>query len=210
MPKRKIISNVKDENLINKRRMQMIQGAVALFKQKGFHRTTTREIAKEAGFSIGTLYEYIRTKEDVLYLVCDSIYEKVQHRLSHIAKEKDGIEGLQQAIRDYYELIDEMQDEYVVMYQESKSLPNDALQYVLNKELEMVALFEQLLQTCVKNKEVDLTEQSIGLAAHHLVIQGQMWAFRRWSLHRHYTLQQFTELQIKWLFEGIKQNGGTK
>ena len=37
-----------------------------LFKKKGFHRATTREIAKEAGFSIGTLYEYIRTKEDNL------------------------------------------------------------------------------------------------------------------------------------------------
>ena len=49
----------------------MIKGAVTLFKEKGFHRTTTREIAKAAGFSIGTLYEYIRTKEDVLYLVCD-------------------------------------------------------------------------------------------------------------------------------------------
>lgn len=55
----------------------MIKGAVSLFIEKGFHRTTTREIAKESGFSIGTLYEYIGTKEDVLYLVCDSIYDEV-------------------------------------------------------------------------------------------------------------------------------------
>ena len=61
---------------------QMIRAAVTLFKEKGFHRATTREIAKEAGFSIGTLYEYIRTKEDVLYLVCDSIYNEVHDRLS--------------------------------------------------------------------------------------------------------------------------------
>jgi len=66
-------STVKDENLIAIRREQMIEGAIKLFKEKGFHRATTREIAKAAGFSIGTLYEYIRTKEDVLYLVCDSI-----------------------------------------------------------------------------------------------------------------------------------------
>ena len=75
--KRQVKSSVKDESLIEKRREQMIRGAVKLFKEKGFHRTTTREIAKEAGFSIGTLYEYIRTKEDVLYLVCDSIYNEV-------------------------------------------------------------------------------------------------------------------------------------
>src|SRR5690625_5003445 len=62
-----VLSSVKDSKLIKKRRNQMMQGAITLFKEKGFHRTTTREIAKESGFSIGTLYEYIRTKEDVLY-----------------------------------------------------------------------------------------------------------------------------------------------
>ena len=72
----------------------MIQGAVKLFKEKGFHRTTTREIAKEAGFSIGTLYEYIRTKEDVLFLVCDSIYNEVNDRLSVLANEEGTVEGL--------------------------------------------------------------------------------------------------------------------
>ena len=71
MKKREIHASVKDERLVQKRRDQMINGAVALFNEKGFHRTTTREIARAAGFSIGTLYEYIRTKEDVLYLVCD-------------------------------------------------------------------------------------------------------------------------------------------
>ena len=73
----------------------MIRGAVSLFKQKGFHRTTTREIAKEAGFSIGTLYEYIRTKEDVLYFVCDSIYDEVSERLYRCLTTEEGtVEGL--------------------------------------------------------------------------------------------------------------------
>ena len=81
---------MKDESLIEKRRQQIIRGAVTLFKEKGFHRTTTREIAKAAGFSIGTLYEYIRTKEDVLYFVCDSIYNEVHNKLSkfHMKKER--------------------------------------------------------------------------------------------------------------------------
>src|SRR3954468_15878998 len=114
----KVKSSVKDEGLIEKRREQMIQGAVKLFKEKGFHRATTREIAKEAGFSIGTLYEYIRTKEDVLYLVCDSIYNEVHNRLSQITAENGTTSELKTAIRHYYEVIDDMSDEFVVMYQE--------------------------------------------------------------------------------------------
>lgn len=207
--KREVQSSVKDESLISKRRNQMIRGAVALFKQKGFHRTTTREIAKEAGFSIGTLYEYIRTKEDVLYLVCDSIYEEVQERLSTLPTQAGTIEGLIIAIRHYYLLIDEMQDEYVVMYQESKSLPKDALQYVLNKELEMVAIFEEILHACRKSGEILLTEKAVKLAAHHVVIQGQMWAFRRWGLHRDIEINDFINEQTQFFLQGIQRNGGT-
>lgn len=207
--KREVQSSVKDESLIAKRRIQMIRGAVALFKQKGFHRTTTREIAKEAGFSIGTLYEYIRTKEDVLYLVCDSIYEEVQERLSTLPTQAGTIEGLKIAIRHYYLLIDEMQDEYVVMYQESKSLPKDALQYVLNKELEMVAIFEVILDACRKSGEIQLSEDAVKLAAHHLVVQGQMWAFRRWSLHKDMTIEDFIADQTQFFLQGIQRNGGS-
>lgn len=200
--KREVQSSVKDESLIAKRRAQMIRGAVTLFKEKGFHRTTTREIAKASGFSIGTLYEYIRTKEDVLYLVCDSIYDEVHARFDALDIEKGSLDVLVTAIGHYYGLIDDMQDEFVVMYQESKSLPKDALQYVLNKEMEMVSLFEGLLADCAESGELKLTPKEITLAAHHLFVQGQMWAFRRWAL-RDFTIEEFTKLQTQFLLQGM-------
>ena len=200
--KREIESSVKDESLIVKRREQMIRGAVTLFKEKGFHRTTTREIAKAAGFSIGTLYEYIRTKEDVLYLVCDSIYDEVHTRLDRLDIEQGSINVLVTAIEHYYTLIDDMQDEFVVMYQESKSLPKDALSYVLNKEIEMVALFERLLTQCVDNGEIKMTPKEVVMASHHIFVQGQMWAFRRWALND-FTIQEFIGMQTKFLLQGM-------
>ncbi|WP_391119917.1 TetR/AcrR family transcriptional regulator [Psychrobacillus sp. L3] len=201
--KHEVKTSVKDENLIEKRRHQMIRAAVTLFKEKGFHRATTREIAKEAGFSIGTLYEYIRTKEDVLYLVCDSIYNEVHDKLSQITAQNGTIEDLKTAIRHYYRVIDDMQDEFVVMYQESKSLPKGALEYVLNKELEMINIFRKILVDCIQNGELELTEAQLNLYAHTLVVQGQMWAFRRWALRKEYTLEQFTELQIEFVLNGM-------
>ncbi|MFD1031785.1 TetR/AcrR family transcriptional regulator [Metaplanococcus flavidus] len=200
--KRAIQSSVKDESLIEKRRAQMIRGAVTLFKEKGFHRTTTREIAKAAGFSIGTLYEYIRTKEDVLYLVCDSIYDEVHSRLATIDMENGSWEVLVTALEHYYGLIDEMQDEFVVMYQESKSLPKDALEYVLEKEMEMVSLFQRLLTECAERGQVNLAPKEIVLASHHLFVQGQMWAFRRWAL-RDFTIEEFITMQTKFLLQGM-------
>lgn len=201
--KREVESSVKDESLIEMRRRQMIQGAVKLFREKGFHRTTTREIAKESGFSIGTLYEYIRAKEDILFLICDGIYEEVHNRLSPLAMKEGTIAELKLAIAQYYQLIDDMTDEYVVMYQESKSLSKDALQYVLRKELEMVSLFENILKACVKSGELRITEEEVTIAAHHIAVQGQMWAFRRWALTKQYSIESYIKLQQDQLLKGI-------
>ncbi|MFC0416588.1 TetR/AcrR family transcriptional regulator [Cytobacillus solani] len=204
MKKREVQASVKDERLVKKRRDQMIKGAVTLFIQKGFHRTTTREIAKASGFSIGTLYEYIRTKEDVLYLVCDSIYDQVSERLQEDLDTNRGtLESLRLGIAGYFRVVDEMQDEVLVMYQEVKSLSKDALPYVLKKELEMVEMFEQVINGCVENGELDLTEEQVKMIAHNIFVQGQMWAFRRWSLKKIYTIDDYIKLQTDLLFQGI-------
>ncbi|GKV66830.1 MULTISPECIES: TetR/AcrR family transcriptional regulator [unclassified Sporosarcina] len=203
MPKHEVKSTVKDEDLIQKRREQISRGAVKLFIAKGFHRTTTREIAKEAGFSIGTLYEYIRTKEDVLYLVCDHIYHEVKVRLSELDTNDNTVEGLRVAIAKYYEVIDHMSDEFLVMYQESKSLPGEALRYVLTKELEMVELFETIVRRCMEAGNLRIGPNEVALAAHHILVQGQMWSFRRWALRKSYSLEQYIQIQTDQIIQGL-------
>lgn len=204
MAKREVQASVKDDRLVERRRTQMIKGAVQLFKEKGFHGTTTREIAKAAGFSIGTLYEYIRTKEDVLYLVCDYIYEEFQENLKTVIGQNDGtLEGLKLSISYFYQLMDRMQDEVLVMYQEVKALTKDTLKYVLKKEIEIVGVFEKVIKTYIEANSLHLSEKEMTLLAHNIVVQGQMWSFRRWTLSRTFTLDEYIELQTDLLLRGI-------
>ncbi|MEK3764584.1 MULTISPECIES: TetR/AcrR family transcriptional regulator [unclassified Solibacillus] len=198
-------SSIKDENKIIERRQQIIDAGVKLFKEKGFHRATTRELAKAAGFSIGTLYEYIRTKEDVLFLVCDNIFNEVTECLLEFPSEIGSVASLEKAIRQYYLLIDKMPEEFTIMYQETKSLPKEAMHYILDKEIEMVAIFERILKDCVDSGNLSLSNDAIYLAAHQIVVQGQSWAFRKWALQKRYTIEEYIELQTKMFLQGIMQ-----
>lgn len=199
----RVETSVKDTSLIEIRRQQIVRAGVNLFREKGFHRATTREIAKAAGFSIGTLYEYIRTKEDVLYLVCDSIYNEVTNRLMRFPTNAGTIEAFKESIRQYFLLIDGMLDEFTIMYQETKSLPKEAMQYVLSKELEMVSIFEEILAGCVKSGVLELNEKEVFSAANHLVVQGQSWAFRKWALKNRYTIEEYIEVQTNLFLHGV-------
>jgi len=51
------------------RREQILRAAEKIFAEKGFHETTISDIAKGAGLSEPTLYEYFSSKEDILFTI---------------------------------------------------------------------------------------------------------------------------------------------
>lgn len=192
-----IKSSVKDAELIEKRRKQIIQSAIMLFQQKGFHRTTTREIAKQAGFSIGTLYEYVRTKEDVLFLVYEAINDRVYNHLkTSVELNEPSLSNVYKAIDSYYRLVDDMQEEVVILYQEVKSLAPELRDIILEKERQMVMFLKDALLLSMSH---EFDEQRAELLANNIFVQGQMWAFRRWILRKKFTLNDYIMYQIDFL-----------
>jgi AcrR family transcriptional regulator len=61
--------------LIAARREQILGAATRVFADKGFSRATTREVAREAGVSEGTIYNYFEDKEALLMAIMDTLNE---------------------------------------------------------------------------------------------------------------------------------------
>ncbi len=51
--------------------------ALALFCENGYHKVTTNQIAKTAGLSIGTLYEYFENKESILLEILEQYFDEI-------------------------------------------------------------------------------------------------------------------------------------
>lgn len=68
---------------------RLLLGAVDAFAERGFHATTTRDIAGRAGMSPAALYIHYRTKEELLYQI-----SRVGHERSvAILQDAAGVEG---------------------------------------------------------------------------------------------------------------------
>jgi AcrR family transcriptional regulator len=194
--KARIASNVKDKELINVRRGELVNAAVKLFVKKGFHKTTVREIAKEFGMSMGALYDYIRTKEDILFLVCDHIHQSVRGKLeSSLSGEKDARENLKNAIRDYFTIIDGIQDYTLLLYQETKSLKRKDRKYILSAEMELTHIFENIIAQGIKDKTFKISRRTAKIVANNIMVEGQMWSFRRWETQKNYSLKSYISIQ---------------
>jgi AcrR family transcriptional regulator len=60
-------SLIRDRDLLQQKREAVAEAALELFLKEGFHRTTTRDIARRAGVSAGAPFTYFKDKEDILF-----------------------------------------------------------------------------------------------------------------------------------------------
>ena len=196
-----ISTQIKDLDLIEKRRKEIVDAVVPLFIEKGFHKTTTRQIAKAANFSIGTLYEYVTSKEDVLYLVCQAIHDEVKENIGDVLSlRKRGRDALSAIIYEYFMICHRMSDVILLMYQETHSLPEQWRQKVLTNELNITELIRNALkQLSSLGKLKKMTNREINLIAHNIIVLGQMWTFRRWALGKDFTIEEYISYQTKFI-----------
>jgi AcrR family transcriptional regulator len=190
-------TQVKDPDLVERRRRQIVDAAVKLFVENGFHKTTTRQIARAADFSIGTLYEYVASKEDVLYLVCDAIHAEVERGVAEVmGQATGGWEALRGVIREYFLVCDRMSDHILLIYQETKSLTPQWQKKVLENEVRITGLFKGALEgLCSKEGLAGPDDASLELMAHNIMVLGHMWTFRRWFFRRRFRIEDYISHQ---------------
>jgi AcrR family transcriptional regulator len=78
-------------------RSRLIEAAHKLFLQQGFHGTSMRAIAEEAGLAVGGIYNHFSTKEDIFAAVLDAYHP--YHALLPALAETEG-ETVEAFVRD--------------------------------------------------------------------------------------------------------------
>jgi len=150
-------SSAKDADLIDSKHQQIVNAACRLFFKKGYHRTTIREIALASGMSMGQLYHYISSKDDVLFLT----YKQMQMLwYEHLVKSgveeiRDPLERLTKAVRLTLGFALKNKDLFLFLYTETKYLGKRHLQVVLEMDdKNVVGFWHRLLKDVTAAKRI--------------------------------------------------------
>ena len=180
---RPISANVKDRKLVHERRQRLVRAAVRVFTRKGYHGATVREIGRAAGFTQGTIYNYVRSKGDILYLVCD---EKVRAHQEAVARAVDEITDparrLATALRVLVEVMHDHEETVLLVYRESHALDRRSLHAILARVAEFIDMFERILVQAARSRRVRFGDSRV--AANILTFLPIVVAMRRWDLRR--------------------------
>jgi AcrR family transcriptional regulator len=99
-PRRRIQSITRNAGLVRERRETLVNAAISVFVEKGFHNATVRDIGRAANMTQGTIYNYVRSKDDILYLVCDRIVSEYNdHTRKALEHAHDPVSRVRAAVR---------------------------------------------------------------------------------------------------------------
>lgn len=104
---------------IEKKKGRIEEAAKKLFIKQGFHATSMRNIAAKAGTSLGNVYNYYRTKEEILGSIIGRYQTVIDDRLRGIFDDIDEPlepESLIQFGRQIKDLVNEHHDFWLLMY----------------------------------------------------------------------------------------------
>ena len=200
-PRRSIETIVQDKDLVARRHDEIFRAASRIFISRGYHAATVREIAQEAGLSLGGLYSYIRTKEDILYLVFDRITTSLREAMRRaIEGIDDPVEQIRAALRADLKTTEQYQDEILLMYQETKSLGRPSRRAVLSREADYVKFFEDILRA---GHGRGVFRGDPQLSADVIAYLCSILALRRWNLRHRFSSDGVQEGLIEFILRGL-------
>ena len=195
-----------NEALVQERRDYIVLHSTKLLTKKGYENTNMREVAKACQLGTGTLYHYFGSKEEILYYLIDKATAEQLEYLENCARDIENTpptSALKQFVEKYFKWHDDRQDITLFVYQETKNLPRNAQQEIINSENRIHGILESFLKKGVESGEFHIDDPS--LLAHNIMVLAHAWSFRRWYLRKRWTLQTYTSLQFDLILREIKK-----
>jgi len=113
-----------DDALAKARRRQIFLAVTRVLARKSFHQATVKEMALEAGLATGSIYMYLRSKDEILLLLAESMVGELVEELPEIRVRAgdDPRAELLAIMRTALDVIDRYREAFAVLNHELRYL----------------------------------------------------------------------------------------
>jgi AcrR family transcriptional regulator len=199
---RRIKTATKNPDRVRERRESLINAAVAVFIEKGFHNATVRDIGRAANMTQGTIYNYVSSKDDILYMVCDRIVAEYNEQARRaLDTSHDPVGRVRSAVRAISQVMYRHRREILLIYQDSHLLDKRSRRVILARVEEFIGMFERIIIDAARELRVPLPHPH--LSANMLTFLPVMIALRGWSLKNDLSPEEVVDQITAFIVRGL-------
>jgi len=169
---------IKKEETVMRNLGKILDATLSVGIEKGFQAMTMRDLSAAAGLSMGALYSYFSSKEEILKVFLSQGREIIRQILVEFTeKENDPVAKLNAAIKVHLFLTERMHKWFYFSYMETKNLSLQEREKAVYSELRAEKLIEEILVDGHKKGAFRETDHS--LAASVIKAMLQDWYLKR-------------------------------
>ena len=196
---------INNEKLVQAKRKHIAECAAVLFAKQGFDATSLRDISNACSMPLGSIYNYLSTKEDILHFICETAsldWKPIFKDVLEQHQDASATELLRMCIEAWYRYADEVQEQNMFFDREIRNFSSEDRRTLLQSQASIAFFFEDLLQRGIKSGEFKI--ESPVCVAHNILMAGINWGQRRWFLRPRFTLDQYIKLQADLIINAIR------
>ncbi len=135
----------------NRRRHEIFGASLKVFVRKGFQETSMREIAEGAGIGKSTLYDYFRTKNEILiWAVEDELVDLTSAACEIAAQPIPAIERLRKIMKNHVQVLMDNKELYLKLSFEVQRLSLEAQKRIQIRRHTYQDLIRQLIDDGIR------------------------------------------------------------
>lgn len=154
------------------RKAEIMEAAINLFSKQGFKKTTMEQVASSVKFARTSLYEYYKSKEDILYSLINEVVEK-KIELPQNTSVKKQLEYLAShsiiRLQSNFTL-------YKILFQELPSLSNPTSDRIQTWQNHTMILVHQVIEQGIKKGAFNKDKKEEDIAFLYKALVGQRLA----------------------------------
>lgn len=195
-------ANVKGDSLLTRRRADLVEAATDLILRNGFHASSVREIANAAGLTQANLYNYVRSKDEVLYLICrEAVAGYTSDVLTALEKEDDPGLRLERAVEVMVQSMHRHRKKILIVYRESHSLQPESRKIIIEIAASFVTVITEIVADAQRAGRIPPSDPVI--AANTIIHLATIFAVRGWSL-RHSDTAEALQFLPRFILAGLR------
>lgn len=178
-----------------RRSAQLLGAAARLMDRNGSAGVSMQAVAAEAGVSVGLIYRYFGSKDELLLAVITQVLDAFATAVPAAVEGAgpDPVHRLAAAFRAYCEVIEEHRHATVLTYRESRSLTAEGRERIMELE---VQTSEPLRQVLREGHEAGLFDvPDVELASYNLLLFAHSWALKHWYFERTVDFESYVRKQ---------------
>lgn len=178
--------SIRNQRIAVKKLQKIFESTFQLANEKGFQAMTLRQLATATKMSMGGLYAYIHSKDDLAQIIHSFLNHYCEERFSTlVSNDLSPKEELISLIRIHLYLSELMQPWFYFAYMETKNLSKKHKTTAINSELWMENKLQNLIEIGVKNK--NFKENNSQIIASLIKALLQDWYLKRWKYKKRKT-----------------------